>query len=120
MIYEAIGPIEATAFDLAGAPMVAVAVEGLAHCVDAATFNLLFRPQAEVKRARDEVVVAEAHNHQQANTKGLREYQCDAIGLAIGRLETKKYILGDFPGQEPFVETRPKRVAKRVTREAAR
>lgn len=43
MRFEPIGPVEATEFELAGAAMVAVAVNDRAHIMDAAMFRLLFR-----------------------------------------------------------------------------
>lgn len=44
MRFEPIGPVEATEFELAGAAMVAVAVNDRAHVMDAAMFRLLFQP----------------------------------------------------------------------------
>lgn len=47
MRFEPIGPVEATEFELAGAAMVAVAVNDRAHVMDAAMFRLLFQPAIE-------------------------------------------------------------------------
>lgn len=47
MRFEPIGPVEATEFELAGAAMVAVAVNDRAHVMDAAMFRLLFQPAFE-------------------------------------------------------------------------
>lgn len=68
-----VAEVEAARFELTGAAYVAVAVEGRAHVIDAATFDLLFAPErnpalegfrrdhpCEVERARGKAVSRDA------------------------------------------------------------